>query len=228
MEKENFIIGDTGEEEEMMIEKLEKPDSYFRKHFKCIVSILIICLLIIIAAVAIVLFLLFWKKGQGSFGLSMEELERRTNPKYLNTIALLKEDAPEYATLEDGDKKALVHLVKAGTILEEVELQLDDHFNLPFKKFLEDQIKAGNRQAILTKILFDAQKGINGIDQLSQEVNLAAGHKSNPGKGVYPEDLTKEEFHEILVKMLKENKIEEVKNITNQRSIVIRDGEFQR
>jgi len=95
MEKENFIIGDTGEEEEMMIEKLEKPDSYFRKHFKCIVSILIICLLIIIAAVAIVLFLLFWKKGQGSFGLSMEELERRTNPKYLNTIALLKEDAPE-------------------------------------------------------------------------------------------------------------------------------------
>ena len=130
------------------------------------------------------------------------------------------------ATLEDGDKKALVHLVKAGTILEEVELQLDDHFNLPFKKFLEDQIKAGNRQAILTKILFDAQKGINGIDQLSQEVNLAAGHKSNPGKGVYPEDLTKEEFHEILVKMLKENKIEEVKNITNQRSIVIRDGEY--
>ena len=106
MEKENFIIGDTGEEEEMMI---EKPDSYFKKHFKCIVTILIICLLIIIAAVAIVLFLLFWKKGQGAFGLSMEELERRTNPKYLNTITLLKEDAPEYAALEDGDKKALLY-----------------------------------------------------------------------------------------------------------------------
>jgi hypothetical protein len=44
--------------------------------------------------------------------------------------------------------------------------------------------------------------------------------------GVYPEDLTKEEFHKILIKMLKENKIEEVKNITNQRSIVLRDGEY--
>ena len=44
--------------------------------------------------------------------------------------------------------------------------------------------------------------------------------------GVYPEDLSKEEYHKILIKMLQENKIEEVKNITNQRSIVERDGEY--
>ena len=44
--------------------------------------------------------------------------------------------------------------------------------------------------------------------------------------GVYPEDLEKEEFHSILIKMLKENKVEEVKNILNQRSIVERDGEY--
>ena len=66
-------------------------------------------------------------------------------------------------------------MVKAGAILENVELQIDDHFNIPFKKFLEDQVKIGNRQAILTKVLFDAQKGINGIDHLSKEVNLVAG-----------------------------------------------------
>ena len=117
-------------------------------------------------------------------------------------------------------------MVKAGAILENIELQIDDHFNLPFKKFLEDQAKIGNRQAILTKILFDAQKGINGIDHLSKEVNLAAGRTSKPGMGVYPEDLTKEEFHKILIKMIKANKIEEVKNITNQRSIVLRDREY--
>ena len=44
--------------------------------------------------------------------------------------------------------------------------------------------------------------------------------------GVYPEDITKEELHTILIKMLKEKKIDEVKKILNQRSIVERDGEY--
>ena len=44
------------------------------------------------------------------------------------------------------------------------------------------------------------------------------------GKGVYPEDLSKEEFHQILAKMLNEGKIEEVKKILTQRSVVERNG----
>ena len=55
---------------------------------------------------------------------------------------------------------------------------------------------------------------------------MAKGITNKPGIGVYPEDLTKEEFHNILIKMIKENKIEEVKKILNQRSIVLRDGEY--
>ena len=88
------------------------------------------------------------------------------------------------------------------------------------------EIKNGNKQAILTKILFDAQKGINAIDRLSNKIHLAKGIENKMGIGVYPEDLKKEEFHQILIKMLKEKKIEEVKNILNQRSIVVRDGEY--
>jgi hypothetical protein len=38
--------------------------------------------------------------------------------------------------------------------------------------------------------------------------------------------MTKEELHNILIAMLKENKTEEVKNILNQRSIVERDGKY--
>ena len=38
--------------------------------------------------------------------------------------------------------------------------------------------------------------------------------------GCFTEDLTVEKFHEILYKMVEERKIDEVKNITNQRSIV--------
>ena len=160
------------------------------------------------------------------FGLTMDELNQRTSKDYLGKISLLKSNSTEYANLKDGDKKALEHLLKAAMILEKIEYRIDDPNNIPFKEFLEKEIKKGNKQAELTKILFDGQKGINALDRLSNEVNLAKDHKTLPGLGVYPEDLTEEEFHQILIKMLKENKIEEVRNIINQRSIVQRDGEY--
>jgi hypothetical protein len=160
------------------------------------------------------------------FGLDLPELEKRTSKEYINTKVLLKPDSPEYLSLAEGDKEALKYLVKAGDILENIHLQIDDHHNLPFKKFLESEVKKGNKQAILTKILFDAQKGINALDRLSNKIHLAKGITNKPGIGVYPEDLTKEEFHKILIKMINEKKIEEVKKILNQRSIVVRDGEY--
>ena len=159
-------------------------------------------------------------------GLPMEELQKRTDPKYLGVISLLKADSPEYAALAQGDKEALKHLVKAATYLENIEFQIDDGYNLHFKEYLQNLTQMNNTQAKLTKILFDAQKGINAIDALSHQINLAKGHQTKPGIGVYPEDLTEEEFQNILIKMLKENKTEEVRNITNQRSMVFRDGDY--
>ena len=159
------------------------------------------------------------------FNLSMEELEKRTNKDYLTTKKMLKIDAPEYLALEDGDKETLKHLVKAGYILEKINMQLDCHYNLEFKAFLDNEIAKGNKQAELTKILFDAQKGINAIDTMSNKINLAKGITEKPGKGVYPEDLSKEEFHKILTKMLNEGKIQDVKNILTQRSVVERCGD---
>ena len=160
------------------------------------------------------------------FGLDLPELEKRTNDEFITTKVLLKPDSPEYLNLAEGDKEALKYLVKAGEILEKINLQIDDHHNLPFKKFLEEEVKKNNKQAILTKILFDAQKGIHALDRLSNKIHLAKGLTNKPGIGVYPEDLKTEEFHAILIKMLKENKTEEVSKILNQRSIVLRDGEY--
>ena len=157
--------------------------------------------------------------------LTMEELEKRTHKDYLMTKKMLKADAPEYLELAEGDKEALKHLVKAAYILEKINMQIDCHHNLEFKAFLEEEIKKGNKQAELTKILFDAQKGMNAIDTMSNKINLAKGIIEFPGKGVYPEDLSKEEFHSILTKMINEGKIEEVKNILTQRSVVERSGE---
>lgn len=159
------------------------------------------------------------------FNLSMEELEKRTSKDYLMTKKMLKCDAPEYLELADGDKEALKHLVKAAYILEKINMQIDCHHNLEFKAFLEEEIKKGNKQAELTKILFDAQKGMNAIDTMSNKINLAKGIKEFPGKGVYPEDLSKEEFHSILTKMVNEGKIDEVKKILTQRSVVERQAD---
>lgn len=129
----------------------------------------------------------------------------------MNTKKFLKVDAPEYLELAEGDKKALVHLCKSGAILENIHLRIDCIHNLPFKAFLEEEIKKGNKQAELTKILFDAQKGIHALDRLSNKIHLIKGLEEYPGKGVYPEDLTKEEFHSIIKTMVEENKIEEEK-----------------
>ncbi len=160
------------------------------------------------------------------FNLSMEELEKRTHKDYLMSKKMLKADAPEYLKLADGDKEALKHLVKAAYILEKINMQIDCHHNLEFQAFLEREIANGNKQAELTKILFDAQKGINAIDTMSNKINLAKGIVEMPGKGVYPEDLSKEEFHSILTKMLKDGMADEVKKILTQRSVVERNGEY--
>ena len=157
--------------------------------------------------------------------LSMEELEKRTHKDYLTTKKMLDENAEEYTSLANGDKEALKYLVKAGDILEKINKQLDSCHNLPFEEFLNQEIKNGNKQAELTKVLYDAQKGLCAIDRESNIIELAKDVHEMPGKGIYPEDLSVEEFHNILIKMLNEGKIEEVKTILNQRSVVERVGD---
>ena len=164
------------------------------------------------------------EKRTFELGLNHEELEKRTHKDYLTTKKMLAVDAPEYKNLSDGDKEALSHLVKAAYVLDKVEMQIDDKNNLDFKAFLEEEIKKGNEDAKLTKILFDAQKGIFALDRDSNMIKLAKGLEPKKGLGIYPEDLTKEEFHSILIKMLKEGKNDEVAKILNQRSVVVREG----
>ena len=75
---------------------------------------------------------------QYNYGLEIKELEKRTHKDYLVTKKMLDVDAPEFLALADGDKIALKYLVKAARIIEKINMQLDSHHNLPFKKFLED------------------------------------------------------------------------------------------
>lgn len=158
------------------------------------------------------------------FNLSLEELEKRTNKDYLIRKPLLKEDSVEYAQLAEGDKKALIHLAKAANYANTVYMKQDNEMNLPFLRFLNEEIAKGNKQAELTKILFDAQLGVIGIDSESKKVILMKGAKELDGKAFYPDDLSKEELHSIIKSMIENGEQEEVSKILNQRTIVVRDG----
>lgn len=156
------------------------------------------------------------------FNLTIEELEKRTSKDFLADKKMLTPESKEYLQLEEGDKIALKHLTRAAYILEKINTVLDNRQNIPFKNWLDEEIKKGNRQAELTKILYDAQKGICAVDTESNKISLALGINELPQKGLYPEDLTVEEFHRILIKMLKEGKVDEVRKILNQRSVIER------
>ncbi len=155
--------------------------------------------------------------------LTHEELEKRTHKDYLIRKPMLESDAAEYLELEEGDKEALKHLVKAANIADTIFMKQDNELNLPFLNYLDEEIQKGNKDAELTKILFKAQLGIIGIDSESNKVILLKNAQELPGKAFYPADLSKEEFHSILKEMLKNNEIEEVSKILNQRTIVKRD-----
>lgn len=157
-------------------------------------------------------------------GLSEKELIKRTHKDYLTTKKMLAVGAPEYEALASEDKKALQHLVKAAYILDPVYLMQDDENNIAFRTFLRKKTKTGDKKARMALKLFDAQKGMHAVDTESNKFSLMKGGKEKLGKAFYPSDLSVEEFHKILIKMLESGKIDEVKAILNQRSIVKRVG----
>lgn len=156
--------------------------------------------------------------------LSHEELVKRTSKECLILKEMLKEDSKEYTSLADGDKQALKHLVKAANAINNVFMKQDNPDNLAFKKFLEEESAKGNEDAQMTLTLFTAQIGMNAVDSEANKIFLAKNTKELSGKGFYPTDLSKEEFHKILIEMINNGEIESVRTILNQRSMVVRDG----
>lgn len=159
-----------------------------------------------------------------NIGLSEKELKKRTHKDYLTIKKMLGVNDEEYLKLKEGDKKALMHLVKAAYALDPVYLKQDNEKNIPFKKYLKDETKKGNSNAKMALKLFNAQKGVNAVDTEANKVSLIKGEKETLGKSFYPSDLGVEEFHTILISMLEKGKDKEVAEILNQRSIVKREG----
>ena len=74
----------------------------------------------------------------------------------------------------------------------------------------------------ITGITLDGSGSNRGLFRYLQK---SAVVEETDGKGFYPQDLKAEEFQNILIKMLKDGKDEDVAKIVNQRSVVFRDGE---
>lgn len=164
------------------------------------------------------------REKQQKINLSSKELRQRTSSEQFIIKKMLGTKAPEYTALAQGDKKALAHLTKAAVILDDVYLKQDHHDNIEFRTFLQEEIKNGNQNAEKAMKLFEGQRGIIAKDLDQKTVILKKGAKQDLGRGLYPKDLSIKEFHQIIEKMIEENKIEEIKNILNQRSVVKRSG----
>ena len=155
---------------------------------------------------------------------SIEELKNMTSNE-MTDVVLISNEHPSYNTLSDGDKKALEHLVKAAQILNNVSLEQDNKHNLELKKALEKEAQNNNEQAILSLKLFNSINGVSGLNGIDEKPITIFKDLTTPiGKNFYPDDLSIEEFHSILLTMFENNEIDEIKKILSSRTMVRRDN----
>lgn len=163
------------------------------------------------------------KLGNFELNLTSEELKETVSSK-MRDIELITPEDKTYAALPEGDKKALVHLIKAAKIINDVALKQDHELNLTLKKLLEDNLALGEdvRNAYKLFLSLNGVAGLNGVDK--EPIEIFKGVHQSKGKNFYPADLSVEEFHDILIKMFENNKIEEIKRVLSGRTMVRRKG----
>jgi len=154
---------------------------------------------------------------------TIEEFKKMTTEEMMD-ITLLSDSSDAYKNLAEGDKKALKHLVAAAKILNNVALKQDNAHNMAQKKALEEAVEKGDEHAKWALKLFNSLNGVAGLNGVDSEpITIFKGLSSPAGKNFYPEDLSIEEFHQILLKMFKSNDIDEIRKILSARTMVIRE-----
>ncbi len=152
---------------------------------------------------------------------SAEDLKHKLTEETRQVI-LIDANHPSYLNLSDGDKKAFGYLINAAKIMNDVALEMDHPLNLTQKQALE--VEAANSEYAADALkLFNFLNGVAGSNGIDKEpVEIFEGIHIYQGRNFYPTDLTEEEFHQIIDKMLDEDKIDEVKKILSARTMVRR------
>ena len=140
----------------------------------------------------------------------------------MTDVVLIDKNFEGYKNLSDGDKKALEHLVKASKIINDVALQQDHPLNKKLKKGLEEASK-NSEHAKKALVIFNSLNGVLGLNGIDEKpIKIFENIDEYLGHNYYPTDLSVEEFHNILFKMIERGKIDEIKKILSARSIVRR------
>ncbi|MEM7618627.1 MAG: hypothetical protein AAF244_04500 [Pseudomonadota bacterium] len=156
-----------------------------------------------------------------TIALSEEELRDITENKMRDITLDVPQDAID--NLSDGNKRALIHLLKAAEILDAVFLKQDHPANISIKQAFEAAASRDNptiQMAHKLFTMFNSHEGINMYAQKSEPLRLIEGLELPPGKGFYPQDITKEE----LVDYLTENP-QQASAILGNNTIVQRNGD---
>ena len=156
--------------------------------------------------------------------LTAEQLENIVHHQMRN-IELIGPDFEFYQTLNSNDKKALEHLLAAAKMINDVALEQDHPLNLKIKKAFENQNNKNEEMENLYTLFksLNGVAGFNGVDP--KPVELFKDIHQTKGKNFYPADLDVETFHKILIRMFEKGKIEEIKKILSNRTMVRRKGE---
>ena len=158
------------------------------------------------------------------FNMTLKELRKRTSKKHYKKLEFLKREDKEIKELNNSDLMVFCHLTRAAYMIEKVQFQLENVKNLQILEFLNKESAKGSEKASLARRMFLSQKSNFSPDTLGNQTELLKGVSQPIGQAYFPEDLSIEEFHEILSRMLDNGEVGEVQQILNQRSIVVRDG----
>ena len=155
--------------------------------------------------------------------LSEDDLKQKLENQTI-TIELISPEFEGYKALSEGDKKALQYLVNAAKILNKVFLCQDHSLNLAQKQALEAAASESEYAALALRFFnsYNGVEGLNGVDK--EPIELFKGIKGFKGRNFYPEDMSVEEFHKILLKMFAAGKIDEIRKILSARTMVRRNG----
>lgn len=160
------------------------------------------------------------------FNMSLEELKMRTSKQCFKGIKLLSPNDPQVKKLTENELEVLRLLTKAAEQFDTVTYKLDGHHNIEFLEFLNKAEKQGDPRAPLAKKMFLAQKSIYSPDALGNQTCLVKNLKQSEGLGYFPEDLSGDEFVDIINSMLDEKMFQEVGGILCQHTVVKRNGRF--
>ena len=161
------------------------------------------------------------------FNLTLEELTDIVDNK-TREIELIGPENETYKALPETEQQALEHLLKAARIINNVALEQDHPLNRSVKTAFE---KKENKTDIEQKAyqLFLSLNGVAGLNGIDPEpIEIFKDVHTSKGKNFYPQNLSVEEFHRILIDMLEKGKVDEVRKILSNRTMVrLRGGYLQ-